>query len=218
LGFDPLKAGHGSAALPTGPLIVLAATAVFLFSMFFAPRRGIAARAIELVRLRTTTARENLLRTMYELTEPHLPQRRAASLAELRTARAWSLIATRRLLRWSRRNGYVEGPANSPCLTEGGLAKAVAITRTHRLWELFLIQGVNVASDHVDRDADSIEHVLGPTIVAKLERALANQGRLPPLPGYVPSSPHDLPSQSRNSAVRQLVSTSSSCSPEVPHA
>ncbi len=218
LGFDPLKAGHGSAALPTGPLIVLAATAIFLFSMCFAPRRGIAARAIELVRLRTTTARENLLRTMYELNEPQLPRRRAASLAELRTARAWSLIAARRLLRWARRNGYVEGPADSPYLSDGGLAKAAAITRTHRLWELFLIQGVNVASDHVDRDADSIEHVLGPTIIAKLERALADQGRLPPLPQYVPESPHDLTSQSGKSALGQVVSATSSRSHEVPHA
>ncbi len=40
IGFDPLAFGN-NAALPTGPVIVLTGTAVFLFSMLFAPRRGV---------------------------------------------------------------------------------------------------------------------------------------------------------------------------------
>jgi manganese/zinc/iron transport system permease protein len=38
--------------MPTGPLIVLAATALFLFSFFFAPRRGLVARAVRLAVVR----------------------------------------------------------------------------------------------------------------------------------------------------------------------
>ena len=44
IGFDPLAFGY-NAQLPTGPLIVLTGTAVFLFSMLFAPRRGVLAPA-----------------------------------------------------------------------------------------------------------------------------------------------------------------------------
>ena len=89
-----------------------------------------------------------------------------------------------------------------PRFTERGLAEAAAITRTHRLWELFLIQGANIASDHVDRDADAIEHLLPPEMVDHLEATLARQGRLPAVPGYVPTSPHELPSQAAVATVR----------------
>ena len=65
--------------------------------------------------------------------------------------------------------------------------------RTHRLWELFLISGADIAPDHVDRDADSIEHFLTPEIVAQFEAQLAATGHLPPTEATVPLSPHDLP-------------------------
>lgn len=196
LGFDPLAFGNDS-ALPTGPLIVLSATVMFLFSMLFAPRRGLAARTIELVRLRQKTAHENLLRTLYELSESQLPRRPAVSPEALRADRAWTASQVRRLLRQAERVGYVEQTSDGVRLTEQGQAEAAAITRTHRLWELFLIQGANIASDHVDRDADSIEHFLPAEMVDDLEGILARQGRLPAVAGHLPESPHELPSQGR---------------------
>ena len=195
LGFNPLAIGDNAPSLPTGPLIVLAATAMFLFSMLFAPQRGVASRAFEIIRLRQKTARENLMRTMYELSEPALPRRPVVSLSALQSDRAWTAAQTGRLLRWAERCRYVEPTADGSRLTEQGLAEAAAITRAHRLWELFLIQGANIASDHVDRDADSIEHLLGPEMVDDLEEALARQGRLPAVSGQVPKSPHELPRQ-----------------------
>ncbi len=196
LGFDPLSFGNDS-ALPTGPLIVLSATAMFLFSMLFAPRRGVVPQAIELVRLRKKTARENLLRTLYELSETELPRRPVVSPDALRAERAWTSSQVRRLLRRAHRVGYIEQTSDGPRLTERGLAEAAAITRTHRLWELFLIQGANIASDHVDRDADSIEHFLPAEMVDDLEGVLARQGRLPAVAGHLPESPHELPGRGR---------------------
>jgi manganese/zinc/iron transport system permease protein len=196
LGFDPLAFGNNS-ALPTGPLIVIAASLIFLFSMLLAPQRGIVARAIELVRLRQKTARENLLRTLYEHSERDLAGRAGASFETLRAERAWSATELRRLLRWATRAGYVEATSDAVRLTESGLKEATAVTRAHRLWELFLIQGANIASDHVDRDADAIEHLLDPVMVDELEAALARQGRLPAYHGDLPQSPHHLPNVPR---------------------
>jgi manganese/zinc/iron transport system permease protein len=217
LGYNPLAIGDNAPELPTGPLIVLAATAVFLFSMLFAPQRGVAARAFEVVRLRRKTGRENLLRTLYELSEPELPRRPVVPLVALQSDRAWTPAQARRLLGWAARSGYVEPTAGGPRLTEQGLAEASAITRAHRLWELFLIQGANIASDHVDRDADSIEHLLGPEMVDELEDALARQGRLPAAAGQVPKSPHELSSQlaiSRGGDAAPLVEASPSAAPD----
>jgi manganese/zinc/iron transport system permease protein len=192
--------------------------------MLFAPQRGVAARAIEVVRLRHKTARENLLRTMYELSEPELPRRPAVPMAALQSDRAWTAAQAGRLLRWAERSGYVEPTADGPRLTEHGLAEASAITRAHRLWELFLIQGANIASDHVDRDADSIEHLLGPEMLDDLEQSLARQGRLPAVSGQVPKSPHDLPSQSAlpvipsDAPLAQILPSAADDGREAPHA
>lgn len=203
LGFDPLAFGYEQnlhKALPTGPVIVLSGTVIFLASMLFAPRRGVIARFVELVELRRRTARENLLRTMYEWTERQLDKRPEVARDRLLDERAWTPRQLERLLRWGARQRFVEVSPRGARLTEEGLREAAGITRAHRLWELFLIQGANIASDHVDRDADAIEHLLPPEMIDDLEEMLARQGRLPRVPGYVPQSPHELTSERQEPA------------------
>jgi len=191
LGFDPLAFGDTTKNLPTGPLIVLCGTAVFLVSLFFAPRRGIVSQMVAEIRLRAKTARENLLRTLFELSEPHLPDRPAIGLDRILASRAWSRAAARWLLWWAVRRGAVEPAPDGFRLSESGLKRAGRLVRAHRLWELFLIRGVRIAPDHVDRDADAIEHLLTPEIINALEtefgpavEAAADAG--------VPQSPHEI--------------------------
>lgn len=178
--------------LAPGPVIVLTGAALFTFSMLFAPSRGVVAGLWRGVRLRKKTAYENLLRTLFELSEPELPTRPVIGLESISAERTWSRRQLARLLRLAIRAELVMGQAGGVQLTQSGLEKAAALTRRHRLWELFLIQGANIAPDHVDRDADSIEHYLSPELVQVLEQRLAATGRLPAGPGSVPHSPHDL--------------------------
>ena len=51
-----------------------------------------------------------------------------------------------------------------------------------RLWETYLVHYADIAPNHVDRDADMIEHVLGSEMVSKLESLLGSKG--------IPESPH----------------------------
>ena len=189
IGFDPLALGDGDASPPTGPVIVLCGTAIFLFSVFFAPRRGVIARLWAGLRLRLKTARENLLRTLYELSEAQLPNPPEISIDELLTRRAWSRSRARRLAGWLVRAGLAERGPGGIRLTGRGVAKAGQLVRAHRLWELFLIRGADIAPDHVDRDADSLEHLLSPELVDLLEADLAAAGKLPQQ--AVPRSPHE---------------------------
>ena len=55
------------------------------------------------------------------------------------------------------------------------------------MWEVYLITYADIAPSHVDRDADMIEHVLGKSLVAQLEKLLDATG----LPD-IPDSPHAL--------------------------
>lgn len=190
LGFDPLGLGQGGSGLPTGPVIVLCGTAIFLFSVFFAPRRGVIARLWAALRMQRRTARENLLRTLYELAEPHLPDLPEIAIDKLLGHRAWSRSRARRLAAWAVRAGLGQRGPGGIRLSRRGLAEAGRLVRAHRLWELFLIQGADVAPDHVDRDADAIEHLLSPEMLGRLEADLAARGPLPERP--VPPSPHDM--------------------------
>jgi manganese/zinc/iron transport system permease protein len=191
-GRDPLAFGYTNRALPTGPVIVLVVATIFLLSMFFAPKRGLAARVVSAWQLRRRTARENLLRTMYELSEPCLPEVQDTSVAELVEHRAWSPHQARSLLRQAASQNLVMLTPQGGRLTEAGLERAQQLTRAHRLWELFLIQGADIAPDHVDRDADSVEHFLSPEIIRELEARLHESGRISETTERLPVSPHEL--------------------------
>jgi manganese/zinc/iron transport system permease protein len=178
--------------VPPGPLIVLSATAIFLVSMLFAPRRGVVAVAGSEMRLRFRIAREHMLRSLYELSEPQLPKRPYIEEDRLVAQRHWSKWLAHWLMLLLGHRGLIERTDGQLRLTPAGLAAAAEVTRTHRLWELFLVESAGIPSDHVDRDADDVEHMLSKPLIRELEERLAKAGRLPAVP-TVPESPHELP-------------------------
>lgn len=74
-------------------------------------------------------------------------------------------------------------------LTFDGATRAWQAVRNHRMWEIFLITHADIAPSHVDRDADLIEHVLEPELIAELEALMAK--RYPAT--VMPVSPHPIP-------------------------
>ena len=171
--------------LPAGAVIVLVTSAAFFLSMLFGSSRGVIVRLLQQWRLRRTVERQHLLRAIYEIQDAGddpLP----VSFSSIASMRSWSPARLRKLLRQAQRREQIAGHAgNRWQLTESGRIEAARLVRNHRLWELYLITHADIAPSHVDRDADTIEHVLGPVMVAKLEGLLeAQQMRA------VPRSPH----------------------------
>ena len=177
---------------PPGPLIVLSAATFFVFSMLFAPKRGILSNAYVELQLTRRIAREHLLRALYEISEPYLPERPAVAESLLIAHRNWRRWSVDWWLWRLRSRGFIERSNGDIRLTPTGLDAAAEITRTHRLWEMFLVDSAGIAPDHVDRDADAVEHMLPKQLVHELEQRLAADGRLPVVPQTVPRSPHDL--------------------------
>jgi len=83
-------------------------------------------------------------------------------------------------------------------LTAEGRLEALRVVREHRLWELFLVRYADIAPSHVDRDADAIEHLISPAMMAELERLLAAEQPAP----AIPPSPHALPAPGGTSTGR----------------
>ncbi|MEX0586158.1 MAG: iron chelate uptake ABC transporter family permease subunit [Pirellulales bacterium] len=185
--------------LPSGAMIVMVAAATFALSMLFGPARGVLPRVLRRVMLARKIGRQHLLRAIYEELESRSPAGGLDSAGDsppvgsraLMAKRSWSAGELARLIRRAERESLVVAlPDGSLRLTARGAADARRLVHEHRLWELYLITHADVAPSRVDREADTIEHILGPEMIAELETLLAEAAGRPALPG----SPHPMSS------------------------
>ena len=171
------------ARLPAGAVIVLVAAGMFIISMLFGPGRGVIAKLRQSLHVNSAVGRQNLLRAMYERIEADRPAQAidtatasgvGVTLESLVAARSWSARTVGSLLRSAMQAGLVDGGGAEPYrLTMLGLTEARRVVRNHRLWEVFLLTHADIAPTQVDRAADRIEHVLGPEMITRLERFIA---------------------------------------------
>jgi manganese/zinc/iron transport system permease protein len=167
--------------MPTGPVIVLVCGGWFVFSFIFGPVNGVVVRQWRVWRLQRRVAWQHILRAMYEASVP----KDQCSISSILACRSWSLGRVKKLLKRLKRKGLaVELTSDTWSLSVSGMKEATRIVRNHRLWETYLIHHADIAPNHVDRDADMIEHVLGSEMVAKLESLLGSDP--------IPHSPHPI--------------------------
>lgn len=192
---------HG---LPSGALIVLSASAIFILSLLFGSQRGLLMRTWRRWHFQTLIDANHVLRGMYELAESLQPLGRDLSpslsipLPDLLALRSWSPSRLQRIVRRLAHDGLLYHSAtNTLRFTEAGWLQAKKFVRDHRLWEIYLITHADVAPGRVDQGADAIEHVLDPAMISALERLLSQQ---PSLAGDVPPDPHRPPPTSPTSA------------------
>jgi len=138
----PKWVGQPRLPLATGPMIILAASAICLFSLLFAPQKGYLTRKLRITRFRIRCREENILKALYK-EEKH---------------------SGGSLLLWQM---GLKGWIKEGKLTEIGRKQAEKLIRLHRLWEVYLVhmgQGV----DRVHRSAEAMEHILTPEIEKQL--------------------------------------------------
>lgn len=185
--------------LPSGAMIVLSSTCFFLISLFLGFARGILVRSIRRRRLNRRIDQQHVLRGIYELLESRKSGEAEGrwnghallvDFHELLVKRSWSPRRLQKELAACEREGWLIRKNNDRSieLTKLGLREAQRLTHEHRLWELYLIQHADIAPGLVDRDADTIEHVLEPAMIEQLE-SLLNRSRVQ---AGVVASPHDV--------------------------
>jgi len=157
--------------IPTGPCMVLAASFFFVLAYFVSPKQGVVLRAVRQVKRRRRVRGENLLKTAFNLLDGGAAQRELTFDA-LTEARSENVNFVRRSAKLLVAAKMAELGEHGMALTSAGLQRAQQIVRNHRLWELYLTSEADIAADHVHRDAEDIEHVLGEEIVARLEKML----------------------------------------------
>ncbi len=121
--------------LPAGPIITLVGASLFLFSVVFAPRRGILGRYLMHRRFRSTLAERKLLRVVYELTEGDRP----VQAAQLERERVWQPGELTRLLNGGVHQGWLEELTPEEYrLTPRGRAEAIPVVQDYRFCDRFL--------------------------------------------------------------------------------
>lgn len=158
--------------IPTGPVMVLVATAAFLVSVLIAPRRGVLARRM---RLRANALRENGQHFLRAYLALQTQEKQEVVLAELAGELQLPLYRVRRLAKRLARDGWVSLHNGACSLTELGHKEADFVVKSHQLWEYYLVYRSILEEDHVDRPADEVEHILTPEIIEQLETILAEE-------------------------------------------
>ena len=171
--------------LPSGAMIVLTCAACFGFSMIFGASRGVLVRRWRRRRLNRSVAEQHLLRAVFELGELE-PPANSTYRDQLLQKRSWTPRQLAWAIRLAERAGWVTALGERVSLTPRGTIEAKRLTREHRLWELYLIAYAETAPVRVDRQADRIEHVLEPEVIAELELRLEREQQ------RVPQSPHEM--------------------------
>ncbi len=177
--------------LPSGAMIVLTCASLFVVSLVFGRARGVLVRSLRRSRVNQSIAMQHLLRAMYELLErsPQVIASPSVAFEELLPMRSWSRGRLHKTILQAQFAELVVKIGDQLRLTKRGQVEAERLTREHRLWELYLITHADVAPSRVDREADRIEHVLEPEMVAELEAILTSDTR------SLPQSPHSIESQ-----------------------
>lgn len=170
------------AGLPTGPVMALSVTGVFLAAGLVGKRGGWLPRVYRRHRERTRILSEDILKRLWQheetsgalnpLEESHLRKLLAGNLpAAFRKLAAGALVTVE--------NAMVH-------LTPAGRKRAAELVRSHRLWERYLTERASYKPDHVHESAERVEHWLDDAGRKRLEERLGNPSvdphgsRIPP--------------------------------------
>lgn len=161
-------------ALPTGPMIVLSASALCFFAILFAPKRGILWRFVRSVRFRSQRQQENILKALWRLGPVH-----SSSFGHLKRLLGGTSLELDFNLWRLRSNGWIIHDESGYFLTHEGEQWAAKIVRLHRLWEVYLVDYLGIGAEKVHRSAEEMEHILTPELERELTLLLKDPKKDP---------------------------------------
>lgn len=132
--------------LPSGPVIILLGTAVFLASVLFAPRRGFIARLTSQRRFRRRLAEQNVLRRI------HIAAGKSNAPDDNQFETEFGPVVDR-----LHADGFLQARDDSGIqLTPEGRTRAERISRSYELWKTFLTENPESASQFDNFDFEAV--------------------------------------------------------------
>jgi DtxR family Mn-dependent transcriptional regulator len=119
-----------------------------------------------------TFSEENYLKAIYHLTFVSNAEVSTNAIAEKMDTKASSVTDMLKKLAEKDLVNYIKYQGVS--LTENGKLAAKMIVRTHRLWEVFLVEKLDFSWDEVHDVAEQLEHIKSEKLINKLDDFLGN--------------------------------------------
>lgn len=162
-------------SLPTGPMIVMVASAICIGALLLSPERGLLLRMLRIARFRYKTLCENILKQFW--------RNGATTPLDFESVVTYQHVSSY-YLRWVLtqliHNGWLEQTKEGLyLLTPDGSQWAARIVRLHRLWEVYLTDYLGFGADRVHRNAEEMEHILTPDLERELTELLDDPKRDP---------------------------------------
>lgn len=166
--------------LPAGPIIVLTGTTLFLFSLFFAPRRGVISRWLLERRIQRQLGQDKLLTLLYDLSEPNWPASPVWRRQDLTNRKSWPKHRLQshlqQLLIW----GLIESSGDGGYrLTPAGWKRSAELAKNQRLWELILTEHAEWSGSLANLQQTSVRECVPPEFYNQLDGELRERGRYP---------------------------------------
>lgn len=181
--------GYGS-TLTSGMMAVVAGGLLLLCGLM-GPRRGLIVRWWQQRLFAAQVAADDVLAYLYRLSEQ--APREVATLSQVRQAMPHPTRAISSAVNRLLRSGELEGDATGYRLSDAGRRRAQHLVRSHRLWELYLVEQAQIAPSRIHDKAEAWEHVTDQTLRARLDQATSDS-KLDPHGSAIPPESSENPS------------------------
>ncbi|MBL8852382.1 MAG: metal ABC transporter permease [Planctomycetaceae bacterium] len=205
--------GHGSAIVVpswfgmgstlTSGMMAVSAGGILIVCGLVGSRRGLITRWVRQRAFAAQVAADDVLGFLFRLEErakstvlttaattgqkksESITAQNPATAAQLSTNLGQSLPQCLRVLSGLVRRGEVEPSGSGYCLTSAGRRRAQLLVRSHRLWELYLVEQAQYEIDRIHEKAEAWEHVTDESMRESLDRA-TSQTALDPHGSQIP--------------------------------
>ena len=160
-------------SMPTGPWVVVVLSVLAVFSIWFAPKKGLVARHKVRRGNRRKILNENILKLFYHLGEEDESFMQGRSEEDLMAGRDFLPKQLKIGLKRLKHKSLIRQKGNNYIITQNGFNEAKRVIRLHRLWEMYLNQRLKLEAEHVHNDAEAIEHIINDEIERQLEKDLS---------------------------------------------
>jgi manganese/zinc/iron transport system permease protein len=178
LGAITVPGWFGFRDTSTAGMMAVAAGFIFLLAFVFAPRYGVAGRALNQALLALRITRDDILGFLYrfqELAPDDAPPAKAVDIhAALKNG-----FSTRVAIWDLARRRLIHRRGDDLALSETGLEAGRNLIRSHRLWETYLCDKWSFCAEDVHYTAHQLEHFTDPQLQAELGKAAGDPDRDP---------------------------------------
>lgn len=158
--------GYGSTT--TAGMMAVMAGVAFLLAMVFSPSQGMLFRWLRTESLAWQILCDDLLAYLYRAEER--PRETSPQFAEIQHALLVRPLRLRLALLKEVFAGRIAAQDRHYYLTAAGKQAAIKLVRAHRLWEQYLLDRANVATDRIHGQAEQLEHFSDRGVRDELER------------------------------------------------